>query len=75
MNEFYDADGWVVGFDWKVLKEGSLVVDIGGGVGSVAMLLSKAHPHLKFAVLDRDAVIPDGEDVSKKTLSPWPSLR
>lgn len=75
MNEFDLNDlklmyicGWVVGFDWKALKEDSLVVDIGGGVGSASMLLNKAHPHLKFAVLDRPAVIPDGENVSERKL-------
>lgn len=43
-------------------------MDVGGGVGSVSMLLSQAHPHLKFAVLDRAAIIPDGENVSRSTL-------
>ncbi|TFY78717.1 hypothetical protein EWM64_g5297 [Hericium alpestre] len=41
------------GFDWKGMKEGSLVVDVGGGVGSQSLTLAQNHPHLQFIVEDR----------------------
>ena len=37
------------------LKEGSLLVDVGGGVGSVTLVLYKAYPHLKYVVQDLPA--------------------
>lgn len=46
-----------VGFDWQALPAGSLVVDVGGGVGSQTLTLAKAFNHLKYVVQDRAAVI------------------
>ncbi|KAI0059947.1 S-adenosyl-L-methionine-dependent methyltransferase [Artomyces pyxidatus] len=48
------------GYDWKDLKEGALVVDCGGGVGSQSLTLAKTHPHLHFVVQDRPAVVENG---------------
>ncbi|KAI0063777.1 S-adenosyl-L-methionine-dependent methyltransferase [Artomyces pyxidatus] len=45
------------GFDWKDLPDGSVGVDVGGGVGSVTLLLAKAFPNLKFVVEDLEEVI------------------
>ncbi|KAI0063786.1 S-adenosyl-L-methionine-dependent methyltransferase [Artomyces pyxidatus] len=45
------------GFDWKDLQDGSVVVDVGGGVGPVTLLLAKAFPNLKFVVEDQEEVI------------------
>lgn len=53
-----------LGFDWASLKKGSLVVDVGGGVGSTTLVLAKAFPDLRFVVQDRAMVIPDGVKVS-----------
>ncbi|KAJ3527088.1 hypothetical protein NM688_g8174 [Phlebia brevispora] len=47
------------GYGWKDLPKGSVVVDVGGGVGSHSLVLAKAHEHLEFVVQDRDAVITD----------------
>ncbi|KAI0060099.1 S-adenosyl-L-methionine-dependent methyltransferase [Artomyces pyxidatus] len=47
------------GFDWKGLPKDSLVVDVGGGIGSQAMTLAQHHPHLKFVVQDRAPVVKD----------------
>lgn len=49
----------IAGFDWKGLPKDSVVVDVGGGVGSQTMVLAKAFDHLKFVVQDRSAVISD----------------
>ncbi|KAH8102740.1 S-adenosyl-L-methionine-dependent methyltransferase [Cristinia sonorae] len=44
------------GFDWAGLKEGSVVVDIGGGFGGLDVDLAKTFKHLKFVVQDRPQV-------------------
>ncbi|TFY71901.1 hypothetical protein EVG20_g1114 [Dentipellis fragilis] len=49
------------GFDWKGLKEGALVVDVGGGVGSQSLVLANHFSHLHFIVQDRNAVVPEAE--------------
>ncbi|KAA1470803.1 S-adenosyl-L-methionine-dependent methyltransferase [Dentipellis sp. KUC8613] len=51
----------VAGFDWKSLKDGALVVDVGGGVGSQSLTLAQNFPHLRFIVQDRPAVIVESE--------------
>ncbi|KAI0057865.1 S-adenosyl-L-methionine-dependent methyltransferase [Artomyces pyxidatus] len=45
------------GFDWKALKEGSVVVDVGGNVGTVTLTIAKSFPHLKYIVEDQEKVI------------------
>ena len=49
--------------DWSKLDPGSLVVDVGGGVGSQSLALSKVFPDLKFIVQDRDKIIEDARKV------------
>jgi hypothetical protein len=53
----------IVGFDWKSLPAGALVVDVGGGIGSSTMRLAKAYPNIKFIVQDLAKVLNDGIDV------------
>lgn len=57
-----------VGFNWKTVPEGGVVVDVGGGVGSQSMVLAKANPHLKFILQDREAVIPQSQKVCPAVL-------
>ncbi|KAL0952687.1 hypothetical protein HGRIS_006926 [Hohenbuehelia grisea] len=52
--------------DWKALKSGSSVVDVGGNVGSVTLPLAKAFPHLHFVVQDLDHVINEAQDYWKE---------
>ncbi|KAF8917304.1 O-methyltransferase [Mucidula mucida] len=54
-------DGILRGFKWHELPKDSVLVDVGGGVGSSSLLISKANPHLKIVVQDRHAVIKDSE--------------
>ncbi|KAI0260059.1 S-adenosyl-L-methionine-dependent methyltransferase [Gloeopeniophorella convolvens] len=56
------------GYAWKDLPEGSLVVDVGGGVGSRTLTLAANHPHLRFVVQDRQQVIPDAVEYWKKNM-------
>lgn len=59
------------GFDWAALPIGSIVVDVGGGIGSTSMLLATAFsstemekpPRLKFIIQDRPVVCEMGEKV------------
>ncbi|KAI0079225.1 hypothetical protein K474DRAFT_713866 [Panus rudis PR-1116 ss-1] len=58
--------GWEVSgavleaFPWQDLPTGSVVVDVGGGIGSTSMLLANAFVHLKFVVQDRPQVVDMG---------------
>lgn len=47
-------------FDWSALPAGSTVVDVGGGIGTVSMALTKMQPQLKIVVQDRASVVADG---------------
>jgi len=47
----------LMGFDWTALPADSIVVDVGGGNGSLALYLAQAIPHVKLIVQDRAAVI------------------
>ncbi|KAJ6501155.1 O-methyltransferase [Mycena vitilis] len=49
------------GFDWMSLPEDSVVVDVGGGVGSTALLIAKKVPHVNLVVQDRASVIEDAK--------------
>ena len=53
----------ISGYDWKSLPSGSVVVDVGGGIGSQSLALAKAYDHLKFVVQDRDSVVADAVKV------------
>lgn len=60
----YNSDIVVTeGFEWAKLPEGSLVVDVAGGVGNLTMALAGTHKHLKYVVQDRAAVIKAAFDV------------
>ena len=48
------------GYTWEKLVPDSLIVDVGGGIGTQTMVLAKSFPQLKFIVQDREAVVPDG---------------
>ncbi|EJD51549.1 O-methyltransferase [Auricularia subglabra TFB-10046 SS5] len=50
------------GFNWKGLAPGSTVIDVGGGVGSLSLILAKAFPDLRLVVQDREATIKAAHD-------------
>ncbi|KAI0700683.1 hypothetical protein C8T65DRAFT_790056 [Cerioporus squamosus] len=57
----WEVPGAIIGgFPWHELDEGSVVVDVGGGIGSTAMLLAHTFPHLKFVIQDRPQVAEHG---------------
>lgn len=51
----YDSDA--PAFPSKGLPKESVVVDIGGGIGSTSVVLATAYPHLRFVVQDREQVV------------------
>ncbi|KAJ7449160.1 O-methyltransferase, partial [Mycena latifolia] len=69
----WEAPGAVLhGFDWGALPRGSIVVDVGGGIGSTSMLLASAYADeteggggagggLRFVIQDRPVVVEMGE--------------
>ncbi|KAF7377233.1 S-adenosyl-L-methionine-dependent methyltransferase [Mycena sanguinolenta] len=50
-------------YDWGSLSPGSLVVDVGGGVGTLSLTLAAQFPQLKFVVQDQENVIEQGKKV------------
>ncbi|KZV88449.1 S-adenosyl-L-methionine-dependent methyltransferase [Exidia glandulosa HHB12029] len=56
-------DAILEGFDWSNLPEGSVVVDIGGGIGNVVFPLYERFPHLSFEVQDRGKTCMHGQAV------------
>ncbi|KAK7014078.1 hypothetical protein VNI00_019427 [Paramarasmius palmivorus] len=55
------ADVKAIAFDWKAVPAGSLVVDVGGGIGSVTHTILKHCPDLKFVVQDLPGPVDDGK--------------
>ena len=39
------------------------MADVGGGIGSVSVILADAYPHLRFAVKDRASVVSIAQQV------------
>ncbi|KAJ6629719.1 O-methyltransferase [Mycena sp. CBHHK59/15] len=61
-------DAVVNGFQWSSLPKNTLVVDVGGGIGSTSLEIARANSHLRFIVQDRSAVIQEGENYWEKEL-------
>lgn len=57
-----------IAFPFPELAEDSLIVDVGGGIGSTTLRLAERFPKLRFIIQDREPVCKLGEDV------PTPSL-
>lgn len=51
-------------YPWNELPKDSVVVDVGGGVGSTSVVLANAYPHLWFVVEDRKQVVDIAPSVS-----------
>ncbi|KAL5536454.1 hypothetical protein ACEPAF_276 [Sanghuangporus sanghuang] len=45
------------GFDWACLPDRGIVVDVGGGLGHVALEIAKANPSLQIVIEDRQLVV------------------
>ncbi|KAM6499102.1 S-adenosyl-L-methionine-dependent methyltransferase [Amanita muscaria] len=60
---FFPPKIFLQAYDWKSLPNDALVVDVGGGIGSVSMTLAKEHPNLKIIVQDQAYVVENGTKV------------
>lgn len=58
--QFYQL---LIGFDWTALPTGSVVVDVGGGVGAAALPIVRACPGIKLVIQDTEKVIEEAPKV------------
>ena len=61
-------------FDWASLSEGSVVVDVGGGIGTASIPLARDFPHLNVVIQDLPSVIEDAKKVIVFILRSLPHL-
>ncbi|KAF5312467.1 hypothetical protein D9619_003730 [Psilocybe cf. subviscida] len=62
------ADIILRAFEWTSLPADSVVVDVGGGIGTASLVLAKSFPGIKFVVQDRPPVVKDAEPVWENEL-------
>ncbi|KAA1478073.1 S-adenosyl-L-methionine-dependent methyltransferase [Dentipellis sp. KUC8613] len=55
------ADAIFDAYDWKELAPGSVIVDVGGGVGTSAFPLARDFPKLKIVIQDLPNVVDDAK--------------
>jgi len=55
-------------YAWKSLPQDALVVDVGGGVGSVSLTLAREHKNMKIVIQDKPAVVQAGIKVRHTSL-------
>ena len=63
INDFVLLVSQKIAYDWKSLRANSLVVDVGGGVGTACLAVAKEFPSLKFVIQDRQPVVEAGIEV------------
>ncbi|KIK56925.1 hypothetical protein GYMLUDRAFT_75954 [Collybiopsis luxurians FD-317 M1] len=56
------------GFQWRDLPEGSTVVDVGGGVGSLSLIIAEAAPNLNFVIQDSQLTISHAEEFWRENM-------
>jgi hypothetical protein len=54
-----------VGFKWSLLLNNTLIVDVGGGIGTTSLEIAQANPHLRFLIQDKPIVIKEGQNISE----------
>ncbi|KAJ7911049.1 O-methyltransferase [Mycena leptocephala] len=50
------------GFDWSVLEEGAVLVDIGGGIGHLSLTIVKRYPKLRVVIQDLPHTVDEAKD-------------
>ncbi|KAI0761037.1 S-adenosyl-L-methionine-dependent methyltransferase [Trametes elegans] len=50
-------EGILHGFPWADLPPDSVLIDVGGGIGSTSLTVAQAHPHIKVVVEDRPQTV------------------
>lgn len=51
------------GFDWASLSRGSVVVDVGGGLGGADIELAKNFKHVQYICQDRPRIVEQADKV------------
>ena len=59
-------------FDWSSLAAGSVVVDVGGGIGTQMVVLARNFEGLKLVVQDREAVCGNALKVRGRSIASRP---
>ena len=59
-----------IGFSWEDLPQGSVLVDVGGGIGAQAVVVADAHPHIHAVVEGRAQVTSTAASVRPPLLLP-----
>ncbi|KNZ82352.1 Sterigmatocystin 8-O-methyltransferase [Termitomyces sp. J132] len=62
------ADAILKAYEWTALPAGSVVVDVGGGIGSTSLPLAREFPALEIVVQDLHSAIDDGKKFWQKNL-------
>lgn len=60
-----DGNRTYAAWPMTALPPNSLIIDVGGGIGSTSMKLAEGFPELKFVVQDREAVCALGVEAWK----------
>ncbi len=61
------------GFPWEDLPRGSVLVDVGGGIGAQSILVAQAHLHIHVVVEDREQVVSTAASVRPPHFSIYPA--
>ncbi|KAF8896767.1 S-adenosyl-L-methionine-dependent methyltransferase [Gymnopilus junonius] len=59
-NKMLPPNGILMGYPWSSLSLGSVIVDVGGGIGTESMKIAKEFPSLKLIVQDTRDVVGNG---------------
>jgi hypothetical protein len=57
--------GIIKGFKWTDLPQDAIIVDVGGGVGSTALILARAIPDVNIIVQDRVSLMDNAKMVTQ----------
>ncbi|KIK62690.1 hypothetical protein GYMLUDRAFT_41605 [Collybiopsis luxurians FD-317 M1] len=56
------------GFQWSSLPKNALIVDVGGGIGSISLEIARSNPDLRFLIQEKPAVVQEGIKYWEKEL-------
>lgn len=61
------CDEKYLAFNWKNLSDGSIVVDVGGGLGTASLPLARDFPGIQLVVQDLPGVIAEAKQVKENS--------
>ncbi|KAL0057206.1 hypothetical protein AAF712_016159 [Marasmius tenuissimus] len=63
-NSFRPRITAITAYEWESLPEKAVVVDVGGGVGTISLELTKRYPKLNFVVQDLSGFVEKGSELA-----------